>query len=113
MAQPSRERNHMINWIALGLLAVVLQVPQASPVERKVVEYLKVNVKPGQPVVVSDLYNNVFKTPEERKVLDRLFNAFFKIPIFVVQYNESTKKIPTLKEISQQFQLTVPGEADV
>jgi thiol-disulfide isomerase/thioredoxin len=103
----------MTNWIGLGLIALLLQVPQPSATERKVVEYLKANVKPGQPVVVSDLYNNVFKSPEERKVLDRLFNTFFKIPIFVVQFNDSTKKVPTLKDISQQFQLTVPGEADV
>jgi thiol-disulfide isomerase/thioredoxin len=103
----------MTNWISLGLIALLLQVPPPSPAERKIVEYLKANVKPGRAVVVSDLYNNVFKTTEERKVLDRLFNIFFKIPIFVVQFNESTKKIPTLQDISQQFQLTVPGEADV
>jgi len=103
----------MTNWISLALVALLLQVPPPSPAERKIVEYLKVNVKPGRPVVVSDLYNTVFKTTEERKVLDRLFNIFFKIPIFVVQFNESTKKIPTLNDISQQFQLTVPGEADV
>ena len=103
----------MTNWIGLGLIALLLQVPQPSATERKIVEYLKANVKPGRPVVVSDLYNNVFKSPEERKVLDRLFNTFFKIPIFVVQFNDSTKKVPTLKDISQQFQLTVPGEADV
>src|SRR5262245_58898527 len=103
----------MSNWLSFGIIALLLQVPQASPAERKVVEYLKVNVKPGRPVVVSDLYNNVFKTPEERKVLDRLFNTFFKIPIFVVQFNEASKKVPTLSDIAQQFQLTVPGEADV
>jgi thiol-disulfide isomerase/thioredoxin len=103
----------MTNWIGLGLIAFMLQVPQASPAERKIVEYLKANVKPNRPVVVSDLYNSVFKSPEERKVLDRLFNTFFKIPIFVVQFNESTKKIPTLKDISEQFHLPVPGEADV
>ena len=103
----------MTHWLRLGLIALVFQAPQASPAERKIVEYLKANVKPGRPVVVSDLYNSVFKSPEERKILDRLFNTFFKIPIFVVQFNDSTKKIPTLKDISQQFQLTVPGEADV
>ena len=103
----------MNRWLHLGLIALVFQAPQASPAERKIVEYLKANVQPGRPVVVSDLYNSVFKSLEERKILDRLFNTFFKIPIFVVQFNESTKKIPTLKDISQQFQLTVPGEADV
>jgi thiol-disulfide isomerase/thioredoxin len=103
----------MSNWIASGLIALLLQAPQASPAERKIVEYLKVNVKPGQPVVVSNLYNNVFKTPEERKVLDRLFNTFFKIPLFVVQYNATKKTIPTLKDIADQFHLLAPGEADV
>jgi len=70
-------------------------------------------VTPGRPVVVSDLYNNVFKTPEERKVLDRLYSTFFKVPMFIVQYNAASKKIPTLKELSEQFNFAVPGEADV
>jgi thiol-disulfide isomerase/thioredoxin len=104
----------MYTWIGLGLISLLLETPaQAPAAERKVVEYLKANVKPGQPVIVSRLYNDVFKTPEERKVLDRLFNTFFKIPMFLVQYNAASKKIPTLREVSEQFHLTVPGEADV
>jgi thiol-disulfide isomerase/thioredoxin len=97
--------------LSLSLVAALLQ--QASPVETRIVEYLKTNVTPGRPVVVSDLYNNVFKTPEERKALERLYNSFFKIPMFIVQYNTSTKKIPTLRELSEQFNFNVPGEADV
>src|SRR5438445_11465816 len=94
--------------------AVVLFLSlQTSNAETLIVEYLKANVVPGRAVVVSDLYNNVFKTPEERKVLDRLYSTFFKIPMFIVQYNTATKKIPTLKELSEQFNFTVPGEADV
>ena len=100
----------MHGWMGLALILFLFQAPDA---ERRVIEYLKANVKPGQPVVVSNLYNNVFKTPDERKVLDRLFNTFFKIPMFIVQYNASTKKIPTLRELSEQFNFTVPGEADV
>src|SRR5437879_12316125 len=84
-----------------------------SYAETLIVEYLKANVVPGRAVVVSDLYNNVFKTPEERKVLDRLYSTFFKIPMFIVQYNTATKNIPTLRELSEQFNFTVPGEADV
>src|SRR2546428_28319 len=53
------------------------------------------------------------KTPEERRVLDRLYSTFFKIPMFIVQYNTATKNIPTLRELSEQFNFTVPGEADV
>jgi len=78
-----------------------------------VVEYLKANVKPGQPVVVSDLYNEVFTGPAERAVLNRLFDTFFKIPLYLAQQVTATGKPPTLREISEQFHFEVPGEADV
>jgi thiol-disulfide isomerase/thioredoxin len=100
----------MHKLIGLTMVALLFQAPDA---ERRIIEYLRKNVVPGKPVVVSDLYNNVFKTPEERKVLDRLFNTFFKIPMFIVQFNAGTKRVPTLNEISEQFNFTVPGEADV
>src|ERR1700756_2819080 len=100
----------MFRLAGVGLIALFFQ---ASPVETRIVEYLKANVTPGKPVVVSDLYNNVFKTPQEQKVLERLYNTFFKIPMFIVQYNAGSKKIPTLREISEQFNFNVPGEADV
>ena len=82
-------------------------------VERRIVEYLKEHVKPGERIIVSDLYNNVFKAPEERKALERMFNAFFKIPLFVAQYKAATDQIPTLADISRQFNLAVDGEAAV
>jgi thiol-disulfide isomerase/thioredoxin len=97
----------------ISLVLVWLLYQQASPIETRIVQYLKANVAPGRPVVVSELYNNVFKTPEEQKVLERLYNTFFKIPMFIVQYNTAARKIPTLKEISEQFSFNVPGEADV
>src|SRR5215831_17243491 len=100
----------MYNLLTIAAISLLFQ---ASNVETRIVEYLKANVTPGKPVVVSDLYNNVFKTPEERKALDRLYSTFFKIPMFIVQYNAGSKKIPTLKELSEQFNFTVPGEADV
>jgi thiol-disulfide isomerase/thioredoxin len=95
-------------------LAGVLQQEKADlEVESRIVRYLQEHVKPGEPVVVSDLYNNVFKTPGEQKVLNRLFNTFFKIPLFVAQYKATTNQIPTLADISRQFNLRVPGEAAV
>ncbi len=81
--------------------------------EKRVVRYLKENVKPGERLVVSDLYNNVFKTPEERKVLERLFNTFFRIPLFVAQYKAGTGRPPSLADISRQFNFPVEGEAAV
>jgi len=101
----------MHQFITIALITLLFQ--QASPIETRIVEYLKANVTPGRTVIVSELYNNVFKTPEEQKVLGRLYNTFFKIPMFIVQYNTGSKKIPTLKELSEQFNFNVPGEADV
>ena len=107
--------------VLLCLLATAGVLPQAwggqerpdLEVEKRVVQYLKEHVKPGEPVIVSDLYNKVFQSAEERKVLDRLFNTFFKIPIFVAQYKASTGEIPSLADIARQFNLPVEGEVPV
>jgi thiol-disulfide isomerase/thioredoxin len=102
--------------VSFLLLAVLLQSPapaaSQSP-EARIVQYLQTNVKPGQRVVVSELYNNVFTTEEERAALNRLFNAFFKIPLFVAQQTKASGKAPTLQEIAEQFHFQVPGQADV
>jgi len=82
-------------------------------VERKIIEYLKANLKAGQPVIVSKLHNEVFTSPAERKVLDRLYNIFFKVPAYIAQYYASSQKPPTLAEIAHQFNLPIEGEADV
>ena len=95
------------------VLAVLLAAPQAPPAEARVVEYLKANVKPGQPVVVSELYNTVFTGPEERAALNRLFNTFFKMPLYMAQHQKAAGKPPTLAEIAEQFRFQVPGQADV
>src|SRR5262245_41831746 len=103
------EEELMHKWVGLALITLFLQSQDA---ETKIVDYLKANVQPGKPVVVSEI-QKAFTAPEEQKVLNRLFNTFFKIPMFIVQYNTSTKKIPTLQELSEQFEFQVPGEADV
>ncbi len=107
-------------FIALTISAVAAKPPVAAAqtrldpeTEKRVVQYLKEHVKPGERVFVSELYNNVFKTVEERKVLERLFNTFFKIPLFLAQYKASTNLIPTLDDISRQFNLPIEGEAAV
>ena len=45
-------------------MSALLQQPDA---ETRVINYLKANVKPGQPVIVSDLVNKVFKAPDEQQ----------------------------------------------
>src|ERR1051325_6121557 len=99
----------MQKWIGFALIAILFQSTDA---ETRIVEYLKANVQPGKPVIVSEL-NKMFSAPDEQKVLNRLFNTFFKIPMFIVQYNTSTEKVPTLRELAEQFNFNVPGEADV
>ena len=86
---------------------------ESSETERRVVTQLKGLIQNGKPLIVSELYNEVFTLPSERKVIDRLYNIFFKTPIFVSQYYQNTKKPPTLLELSQQFNLKVEGEADL
>lgn len=105
--------------VALALVAAGSSSPvwpQDTPdraIEERIVKYLREHVRPGERLIVSDLHNNVFKTPEERKVLDKMFNVFFKIPLFVAQYKASTNQIPTLADIARQFNLPVPGEVAV
>lgn len=104
--------------VALGMLLVACSdnpAPPApeDPVEARIFAYLDENVQPGQRVVVSDLVNDVFTEPEERAELDKLFNTFFKIPMFLVQFDTSTGRTPTLEEIAQQFNFATPHEADI
>ena len=95
------------------LLVAALAAPQAPEAEVKVVEYLKAHVKSGERVVVSQLYNEVFTGDAERAVLNRLFNTFFKLPLYMAQHQKAAGKPPTLAEIAEQFSFRVPGEADV
>ena len=81
--------------------------------EARVVAYVRDHVEPGKPLVVTELYNQVFTQPAERQALDKLYRAFFRIPLFVAQYQEKAGHPPSLKTISEQFDLHAPGAADV
>ncbi|HEX5000375.1 MAG TPA: TlpA disulfide reductase family protein [Terriglobia bacterium] len=81
--------------------------------ETRIVRYLEERAKAGEPIVVSTLYNDVFKEPEERQVLDRLFNSFSRIPLSIVEFQNSTGRIPTLVELSEQFGFKIDGEMNV
>ena len=96
------------------LICMVIGIPQTSQdVEERVVTQLKGLVQSGKPVIVSKLYNEVFTSPAERKVIDRLYNIFFKVPLFLTQYYKNSRRPPTLAELSEQFSLKVKGEADL
>jgi thiol-disulfide isomerase/thioredoxin len=85
--------------------------PQA--IEKRIVSHIKENLKPGQPVIISKLYNEVFTSAEERQVLDKLNRAFFRIPLFLVEHQASLGRLPTLEEIAGQFAFYGVEEAAV
>ncbi len=100
-------------FLAGGFLfaAVILATP--SDAERRVLNYIRDHLRPGEPLLVTELYNKVFTAPEERQALDKLYKAFFRIPLFVVQYREKFGAAPSLRVIAQQFDLESPEAAGV
>ncbi len=106
--------------LVLGLAAALVVAPAVGPAqsgqtaaETRVLNYIRDHLQPGQPLRVTDLYNNVFTQPEERKALDKLYRAFFRIPFFVAQYQGKFGSPPSLKVIAQQFDLPNAQAADV
>ena len=81
--------------------------------EARVVNYIRDHLRPGQPLLVTQLYNQVFTETAERQALDKLYRAFFRIPLFVAEYNEQFHHPPSLATITEQFDLRAPGAADV
>jgi peroxiredoxin len=94
------------------LLACACSAPAQSQAETRVLNYIKQNLHPGEPLRVTELYSH-FTQPAERQVLGKLYNAFFRIPLFVAQYQQRFGKPPSLQVISQQFDLHTPEAADV
>jgi len=85
----------------------------SSEAEARVLDYIRTNLQPGQPLIVTDLYNRVFIQPDERQALNKLYNAFFRIPLFVANYQKKFKSPPSLAVIAEQFDLRSPAAADV
>ncbi len=61
----------------------------STAAEARVLDYVRTHLEPGQPLMVTDLYNRVFTQPDERQALNKLYNAFFRIPLFVANYQEN------------------------
>ena len=98
---------------ALAPLAGVAHAQDAREIERRIITYVKNNLEPGKPLLVTKLYNEVFTSPAERKVLDKLNRVFFRIPLFIVEHQVTQERLPTLEEIAGQFDFYGPEEADV
>ncbi len=100
----------------LLFLAIVMgcagSAAASADAEARVLDYIRTHLQPGQPLRVTELYNQVFTKPDERQALNKLYNAFFRIPLFVANYQEEYKHPPTLAVISEQFDLRTPNAAD-
>jgi peroxiredoxin len=101
--------------VFLGILLLAMRgaARATTGAEERVLDYVRTHLQPGQPLMVTDLYNRVFTQPDERQALNKLYNAFFRIPLFVANYQEKHKKPPTLAVIAQQFDLHSAADADV
>jgi len=104
-------------WLCCILLIASILVGSAparasTEAEARVLSYVRTHLQPGQPLEVTDLYNRVFTQPDERQALNKLYNAFFRIPLFVSNYQEKFKSPPSLAVIAQQFDLHSPNAAD-
>lgn len=99
-----------------ALLAAALgwstAVASDADAEARVLAYIRAHVEPGRPLLVTELYNTVFTQPEERKALDKLYKAFFRIPLFVAQHQGEFGAPPKLQFIAEQFDLRSAEDAD-
>ncbi len=100
-------------FLYIFLLAASIPAKATTAAEERVLDYVRTHLQPGQPLMVTDLYNRVFTQPDERQALNKLYNAFFRIPLFVANYQEKYKKPPTLAVIAQQFDLHSAADANV
>jgi peroxiredoxin len=85
----------------------------SSDSEARVLDYIRTHLQPGQPLIFTDLYNRVFTQPDDRQALNKLYKAFFRIPLFVANYQEEFKAPPSLAVIAGQFDLHSSADADV
>ena len=108
-----RQRLRIAATAALLVLSPVLCRAAGTEAERRVLEYINAHIAPGKPLIVSELYSKVFTQPDERQALGKLYNAFFRIPLFVAEYQQKFNAPPSLEEIAQQFDLASPQDASV
>lgn len=103
------------SWTFLAVAALLLAAGASgqTDAEERVLDYIREHLRPGQPLLVTELYSTVFTQPDERKVLDKLYNAFFRIPLFLAQYQEKFGSPPALKIVAEQFDLASPEAAEV
>lgn len=108
MKKPVRSLLIVAAVLGLGIRCLAAQ----SDPQAKILSYIRDHLKAGQPIRITELYNTVFTTPEDHAALNKLYKDFFRIPMFVVHYQQRFSAPPSLKTIAGQFALKTPEEAD-
>jgi thiol-disulfide isomerase/thioredoxin len=99
-------------FLALVTLAPASVRATQPDAEARVIDYIRQHLHAGEPLRVTEL-SKALTQPDEQKALGKLYSAFFRIPLFVAEYQEKFGSPPSLKVISEQFDLRAPQAAEV
>jgi len=101
------------------LLSLVLLVgapapaaSQAQDAERRILEHVRDTLQPGERLLLSALVER-FEAPDEQRALGRLNDVFFRMPLFIAEFEGREGRLPTLSEITGQFSLYGEEGADI
>ncbi len=77
-----------------------------STAEEKVLQSVQQMIESDGTVIFSELYNDVRFSSEEKAFLGRLYEIFFRVPLFLKSEYERTGEIPTRSYIASSFGIT-------
>ncbi len=95
---------------ALWLPGAAAQSP--ADAERRILEHVRDTLVPGERLLLSELVER-FSAPDEQRALGRLNDVFFRVPLFVAEFEGREERLPTLAEIAGQFSLYGEEGADI
>ena len=98
-------------------LALLVGLPvgasaQVQDAERRILEHVRDTLQPGERLLLSALVER-FEAPDEQRALGRLNDVFFRMPLFIAEFEGREDRLPTLTEISGQFSLYGEEAADI
>ncbi len=77
-----------------------------STAEEKVLQSVQQMIESDGTVIFSELYNDARFSSEEKAFLGRLYEIFFRVPLFLKSEYERTGEIPTRSYIASSFGIT-------
>ena len=103
---------HLAPVLAFFLTVPAAAATQGSDAERRILEYVRDTLQPGERLLLSALVER-FEAPDEQQALGRLNDVFFRMPLFIAEFEGREQRLPTLAEITGQFSLYGVEAADI